>query len=344
MTACLEFQARSCAHIGSPLYATLFAGLATDHAAGGITATLLDGVSEQPAHDAVALRYVAAVHALALRGEAPHLAERYPSCGGSWDGSDITADFLGVVHSHRSAVEHGVRHRVQTNEVGRAVVVHSAMQWLAAHTQRPLRTVEVGASAGLLSHWMHFHYDSGESTWGDPNSALRFDASWYRRPPTRFHDLEVVERRASDVAPIDLTTEDGRVRMLSFLWPDQTGRITRLRAATDVALRHPLSVERGDAGEWVAAVLGGPAPQGVTTVITHTIVWQYLPAPTRAALRAALADAAGRATPDAPLAWLRMEPATAEHADVRATVWPGGQEHHLADVGYHGAGVEWLAD
>ncbi len=52
-------------------------------------------------------------------------------------------------------------------------------------------------------------------------------------------------------------------------------------------------------------------------------------------------EAGGRATDDAPLAWLRMEPA-GKWADVRLSTWPGGEERHLARVGYHGTPVKLL--
>ena len=53
-----------------------------------------------------------------------------------------------------------------------------------------------------------------------------------------------------------------------------------------------------------------------------------------------------RATPDAPVCWLRMEPA-GEVADVRLSTWPGRDGGHdeelLATTGYHGPPVRWLA-
>ena len=49
------------------------------------------------------------------------------------------------------------------------------------------------------------------------------------------------------------------------------------------------------------------------------------------------------ATPDAPLAWLRMEPAPGRLVpiELRLTLWPGGEERRLATVQAHGAWVNW---
>ena len=51
-----------------------------------------------------------------------------------------------------------------------------------------------------------------------------------------------------------------------------------------------------------------PAP-GLATVVAHSIVWQYVAPPSRDRLRSALRRAGVAATPEAPIAWLRMEPA-----------------------------------
>jgi hypothetical protein len=57
-----------------------------------------------------------------------------------------------------------------------------------------------------------------------------------------------------------------------------------------------------------------------------------------------IVDGAGaRATPAAPLAWLRYEPHREPYlgAELRLTSWPGGEDRSLALCGYHGDPVEW---
>ena len=63
--------------------------------------------------------------------------------------------------------------------------------------------------------------------------------------------------------------------------------------------------------------------------------------PTRSAsaFERAVAEAGARASDEAPLAWLRMEP-DVERAAIRITTWPGGEERLLARAGYHGTPVE----
>lgn len=347
----LHAQAASCATVGSPLYAALLEGLLADHRGSGLTAELLDGVSERPVHDAVPLRFLATGHLLALTGRAPRLARHYPSCGGSWHGAGgmddvLTVDFLDIAAAHRDEFVAGLQRNVQTNEVGRAPVLASGLAWIAARHRLPIDQLEIGSSAGLLSRWDHYAYDTGRAngTLGDPASAVRFGPQWWT---TAAPDLSVrptvVRRRACDISPIDISSESGRATMLSFVWPDQIDRIDRMRAAFSVAATVALHVDAGDAGEWLTTQLAGGPATGAVTVVFHSIVWQYLPTGTRDAVRQALATAGAVATASNPLCWLRMEPVTREHADLRLTTWPGGDEIHLADVGYHGADIRWFA-
>ncbi|CAB4887088.1 unannotated protein [freshwater metagenome] len=342
--ASLQAQAASAEHIGSPLYASLLSELLADHRAGGITADLLDGVSAQPTHDAIPLRYLATAHRLALAGDAPGLARLYPSCGGTWRGETLGREFIEVARQHRSAFEAGVRRNVQTNEVGRAPVLATAFALITRRHRMALDLLEIGASAGLLSHWDRYHYDTGFTSAGDPDSPLRFDARWWNDPkPSLSGKTVVASTRCSDIDPIDITTAAGRLTMLSFVWPDQQERLDRLRTALDIAARLPITVERADAGDWLQAQLALAPSTGVATVVFHSIVWQYLPRPTRDGVRRAIHAAADRASEQAPVFWLRMEPAGPTFADVRLTSWPGGGEEVLAEVGYHGTGIRWLA-
>jgi len=87
-------------------------------------------------------------------------------------------------------------------------------------------------------------------------------------------------------------------------------------------------------------MLAEPAP-GTATVIYHSLVMQYLDEGERAEFHRQIEAAGGRATTDAPLAWLRMELA-GDHTDLLLTTWPGGEERHLAHASYHGTPVELL--
>jgi hypothetical protein len=334
----LELQAAGCDLVGSPLYGRLLRGLASDYARGGITVDLLEGQSDRPVHDALALRLLGAVHRLVLTGQAPTLARFYPSAGGTLR-SDPTKAFLDVAAEHRHDLIAALGTQVQTNEVGRAASLIGGFAGIADRFGHPLRLLEVGSSAGLLLRFDAYRYETGRSSFGPPTSRVRFEHDWTGEPPDLSGGIDVAERTGCDVSPIDPATSEGRLRLLSFVWPDQGERFERLAAALEIAARTPVKVERADAGAWVEEHLRQRAP-GATTVVFHAIVLQYLGDSSRRSMRAAIESAGAEATAEAPLAWLRMEPAGLV-ADVRLTAWPGGEERVLAICGYHGQPVQW---
>ena len=334
----LALQAASCEALGSPLYARLLRGLLADHDAGGITVEILDGRSHRPTHDALPLRLLGVVHRLVLEGRAPTLGALYPSAGGG-GGGDPVGPFLAVCKELRTEVDAGLVRNVQTNEVGRATALVGGFALVARRTQLPLRLREVGASGGLLMNWDRYSFDTGRSRLGDQQSALRFGPASWTSPPDLSGTCVVADRRGCDVNPIDATSEDGRLTLLSFVWPDQSARFARLRAALEIATRHRVTIDKADAGAWVHDQLAD-AVSGQATVVHHSIVLQYLSPASLERLRQALHDAGRRATTRAPLAWLRMEPA-GPVADIRLTMWPGGREEHLGTTGYHGQDVRW---
>jgi hypothetical protein len=80
-------------------------------------------------------------------------------------------------------------------------------------------------------------------------------------------------------------------------------------------------------------------------VILHTIVWPYLDAATRTRIKAAISAAGRGASPEAPLAWLSVEPdATAGSANIRLTLWPGAATVSLGRADFHGRWVRWQRD
>lgn len=338
----LEHQRRACLRAGSALYARLIEAVAADVAAGGACAEILGPHERDPFASALPLRFLGSVHRLVLEGRAPALAAHYPSVGGD-PGPTLVADFLTTVAEARGDIEARLDDGVQTNEVGRSAALAPGYVTVARRSGLPLRILEIGASGGLNLRWDHYWYDTGATTFGDPASPVRFVRSWTGPGPLPdlALDVEVVERAGCDRNPIDVTTDDGRLTLRAYLWPDQVDRRTRLEAAFAVAARVPATVEAADLGAWLEERLAEPV-EGVATVVVHSIVWQYVSPEARDRMRAALVRAGERAAPRAPVAWLRFEPAGAV-GDLRLTWWPGGDETVLATAEYHGVPVYWGA-
>lgn len=331
----IENQRLGCELAGSPLYADLLDAVAADVVAGGVCAPLLAPLAAAPYGDAAILRFLAAVHLLVLEGDAPDLAAHYPSTGGT-PGPDVGARFVAEVARHADRVASQLALGVQTNEVGRSVALLTGYLELA-RAGLPLRILEVGASAGLNLRFDHFRYEAGDAGFGPVDSPLRFVDPWSGRPPDLARRIEVASREGSDLDPIDPTTDRGRQRLRSYLWPDQPQRRARLDAALAVAAAVPVPVEQADAVSWLRRKLAEPVP-GCQTVVAHSIVFQYLSADDRAACLALLDEAGARATAEAPLAWLRMEPG-GDQAETRLTRWPGGVTELVARSAYHGPPV-----
>ena len=341
----LRFQSDQCAVNGSMLYARLLAAAADDAEAGGPCAEVLRGHEKDPLGTALVLRFMGGVHRLALEGDAPDLAAFYPSAGGSIEAGDPWPAFIDTVARNVELLRERLGDGVQTNEVGRAAVLAPCFLTVAIETGHPLRVLEVGSSGGLNLRWDRFRYRDEADTWGDEGSPMLLEDRWSGNPrPWRdapSYEGLVIERAGCDPNPIDPTDEVGRQKLRSFVWPDQVARFALLDAAITVARANPATIDREDAVPWLEHALAAPA-EGVSTVVFHSIVMQYMNKAKRAAVAQAIADAGNRATPDAPVAWLRMEPGWVEgRADVTLTTWPGGRERLIALTGYHGSPVEW---
>lgn len=335
LAVAMRRQAQACEALGSAQYALLIRALVADLEAGGPTADLLEGRTDQPLRDAITLRLLAAVHRIVLRGDALGLADRYASVGGDNGPIDVQR-FLDVVARHHDEVVEALGQNVQTNEVARCAGLVPAFAEVARSTGLPLTMLEVGASGGLISNWDRYHYECHGSAYGDPASAVRLGHNW-ADPFDLSGVTEVRSRRACDVSPVDVSDPAARQRLLSFVWPDQRERFTTLAAALNVALAHAPRVECADAGDWIGVHLPTRAT-GTATIVFHSIVWQYLARDTKDRLRSVLEHEGNRATADRPIAWVRLEPA-GERADVRITTWPGGAERIIATCSYHGTDV-----
>jgi hypothetical protein len=353
MLEALRFQRAAVEHrsLASPLYASLIDTTIDDAVGGGICAEVLMAAPPglDPITDAVVLRFLGAVHRLVLEDKAPQLAAWFPTAGGTRQlaGHDPGPTFLGVVADHRDAIIDALSRGVQTNEVGRCATLAVGFTAVLRRWGLPLRLFEIGASAGLNLRWDQWRYEA-DGSWGDPGAVLRFADDAYR---ARLPDVSaplgpadaVAERHGCDRSPIDPGTAEGRTLLRSFVWPDQADRHERLDAALAAARDVPADVVAADAGDWLRERVS-EAPEGTATVVYHSIVWQYLAPRTRDRTRAAIFAAGARATPRAPVAWVRMEPGAnpTEAAELRLRCWPGDEESLLAQSGYHGRPV-WSA-
>jgi hypothetical protein len=336
IAARLQWQADACRMIGSPLYADLLERTKEDVLGLGPAWEILRGHENDPQYSVLGLRLLGEVNKLVLSGREPTLADAYANRepNPAWE------ELHDVLSRNAGELRGSIDRPVQTNEVGRSAALLFGFLTVAAETERPLRLLEVGASAGLNLRWDRFGYSANGFSWGPADSPLQLRFELEGEAPSLPQVVEIAERRGCDAAPIDVSTPEGRLTLRSYVWPDQPERIARMKAALEVAAEVPVSLERDTAAAWTERVLAEQTP-GQATVIYHSIISQYLGEEERATFYGHIEAAGARATVATPLAWLRMEPRD-DRADVHLTTWPGGKERLLARVGYHGSPVELL--
>ena len=322
-----RWQAGKCRELGSP-----FTGALLDEAAGWLDrgsawAPLVGRWPGEPLDDALPLRVAGALHARFLAGDA-RLAAHYPADGAAaWRAGEA------IAAEDPDGLAAWLRSPPQTNETNRALALFPGLLTVAARFDLPLDLLELGASAGLNLHMDGFGYET---------PAWRRAGDWRGPPPPLGAPLRVEGRAGCDVNPLDPAGEADRLRLRAYVWADQAARLARLEAALALAAGSGVRVERADAADWLQARLA-ERRAGATTVIYHSVFWQYPPEPTRRRLSAMIAAAGAAATADAPLAWLRFEPEAgpALRYPLTLTLWPSGETAVLAETDPHGRWVSW---
>lgn len=331
----------------TPFYTALCELLAVDCERDGPVTRVIAPFGDQPFSAAYTLRLLGGVHRMALTGEAPALAAHFPSTGGDGDADAAMRVLEDLMADPPATVLDAISRPPQTNEVGRSAALGSGLFVVAARTGVPLRLREVGASGGLNLRPDRYRYAQGDDGWGDPDAGVRFEDQWPDGGPPFAAGIPVADRRGCDQDPIDAADPDGAITLLSYIWPEPAERFERARAAIAIAAAVPAAIDRADAASWVAAACASAVP-GTALVVYHSVVWQYLDAAAQAAIRSALGDAGARASADAPVAWLRLEPnlETYVPAELRLTLWTGDEpeELFLATTGFHGGPIAWRGD
>ncbi len=346
-TDAFRLQARSCAELGSPMYAELLERLADDLEAGGPTAEVLEDHEDDPGRSALALRLLGSVHRLVLERRAGALAAYYPSVGGTWEPRGGVGAFLGLLGSEPDLARGWLDRPPQTNEVGRSAALMGGLLHLPTTERGSVRLHEIGSSGGLnlLADQFEFVDTAGEP-FGRRRSPVRLEPAWSAAPLARWSGLRFDHRSGCDTRPVDVSTTQGRLTLTAYVWPDQTARLERLRGALALAGDHPLVVRRLGAADFVDRITLHDA---ATTVLWHSVMWQYLPVPEQERVSARIQELGDRATEGSRFAHLFLEPTIrtdeAGHEYlVVLTTWPGGERRILGQAAPHGLPVTWESD
>lgn len=343
LVAAVRGQAEACAALGSPMYAGLLDRVADDVVARGPAARVLAGHEQAPGPSAVALRLAGSVHRLVLERRAGELAAYYPSVGGRWDADAGWRAFRRVLSEQSDAVREWLDRPPQTNEVGRATGLMGGLLEVATRWPLPVRLFEIGASAGLNLLADRFCYQASGLRYGDPASPVVLDPAWTGQLPPLDARVDVAERVGGDVAPVDVSTSEGRLTLTAYVWPDQINRLQRLRGAFEVARRVGFQLRRQSATDLVSGLRLRP---GATTVLWHSVMWQYLSDEEHGRLSAEVERLGAAATAEAPFAHLFLEPTRRSPGRrheflVVLQEWPGGERRVAGTSVGHGVPTRW---
>ena len=338
----LRSQGRFCARSGSPMYGELFELVANDVESGGVFGAILSGHEDDPSRLAVPLRLLGGLHRLVLDGRAARLRRWYPSAGGSWDAASAWPEIEDAAADHVEALRAALKQPPQTNEVGRSAALIGALLRMNRESDLPVRLFEIGSSAGLNLRADHYRYRFTGGQWGPSDSPVTIADAWRGALPPA-GGVRIIERHGYDIAPIDVTGADGEITVLSYVWPDQTARLERLRGAIEVARRVPARLQRQTAAD---AVAGLTPAAGALTVLWHSITWQYLSDEERDTVRTRVRALGGQADERSPFVHLTLEPARGGPESpirflIRARRWPGGELEILGECHPHGPPVHW---
>lgn len=341
----------------------------------------LQRLSADPLAAAVPLRWLAALHLLALQGIPPYArlwpdgapgaepargdqapagrvgpaAARAPGLahggpfGAAPDGSPdaaLDAAIEHAWHSHRTPMQMLLRLPPQTNEVQRSAALLPGLLHVAAQTELPLVLLELGASAGLNLWCDHYRHDHGIWSWAEAAPSLVLRSDWVGPPPPWQAQLHIVRRAGCDANPVDLDDSRQTLRLAAYIWAEQGERLHRLQQALPVAAacmaRSGVRIQAAGAADFLRLQLRQRRP-GQATVVMHSVVWQYIAPAQQADIEAQLLAAGRQADANSPLAWLRFEPSGPDLAvELRCRLWPLGDDRLLARCHPHAARIEWL--
>ncbi len=337
-------QADACRRLGSPLYGGLLEQIADDIALGGVCAEVLAGREHSRIREAVPLRLMGAVHGLVLTGRAPELAGFFPSAGGTAPEHPEAAwpALRKAVAGHRQWIRHWLDRPPQTNEPGRASMLIAGILHALGDEPRPVRLLELGASAGLNLRADRFRCTSAGFAWGPAGSPVQLDGAWrgpvprwLARAAARHPSFPVAERRGCDPDPVDPLSAQGALALRAYVWPDQAGRGARLEGALRIAAAVPAVVERRGAADFLSAVRLEP---GTLTVVWHSVMRQYVPEEEWRRVEAELDRLGGAADTAAGFAHIAFEPRRAQRLRgfLLSVRRDGGETEYLAEAAPHG--------
>ena len=325
-------QAKSCIAMGSPFLGQLLRLVAErlepDNA---VAETILNWSGDPHTRaDSLPLRLAGSLHALKLENLA--FSEVFPP--NTPDDDTLWRAINVSFTAHEAHFLHWLKSPPQTNEVRRSAILLAALAEVAKrYPDQPIALFELGASGGLNLLADHYQLRLPGLTLGSDAAKVVLKPDWSGPlPPAKLP--QVVVRQGVDLAPLDASNPNDRLRFLAYLWPDQPERLHLTELALSEVQKSSLGLDTGDAGAWLEGALA--RPQSALRVVFHTVAWQYFPRDTKARVLRSLSQS------ETPLLQISMEADDeTPGALVTLTHWPEARVETLGRADFHGRWVVW---
>lgn len=254
-----------------------------------------------PDQDAVALRFVAALHFLVISKQDSELEGISPPNPNAALGARSNVLRRAIRRYEKLILEY-LKSPPQTSEVGRSMAMLGGFLEVAERFGADMDVFGIGASAGLNLGFDQYYYQADSWHWGNPRSNVQFKLDWQGASPP-LSSIIVHQRKACDIAPINEATE--KDKLLSYIWPDQLERLKRIRRAIGYAARAKYRIDAMEAGEWLTMQLESAAMTR-PRVIYHSVIGQYFTEHQKQKFGAATEIMGSKASEKSPLIWLQF--------------------------------------
>jgi len=244
--------------------------------------------------------------------------------------------------SHTPIREVMLSRTTQTNEPARCAVLLP----LLAQLPQPLALIEVGASAGLCLLMDRYGYDYGDARIDPAPSDVAcvpvFTCKVSGAVPIPKAIPSIAWRAGLDLNPIDVRSEQDTAWLETLVWPGQEVRVTRLRAAINLARRHPPHLVKGDLLTDLPQLMA-TAPRAATLVVFHTAVLGYvLPPSARERFAATVKDAGAQWISNEAPGVFRSIASKAPPSPVSGRFLMALNGAPVAWTGPHGQSLDWF--
>lgn len=229
----------------------------------------------------------------------------------------------------------------QTNEPRRCALLVPPLGMIDG----PIALLEVGASAGLCLYpdRYSYSYDGRRLDPVDGESTVLLECATTGNPPIPARMPEIAWRAGLDLNPLDLTKADDVAWLETLIWPEQTERRARIRAAIDIVRAEQPRIVRGDAIDDLPALVA-EVPSDLTLVMVDSASIVYMMPEPRARFIEYVTSLPGRWISNegrgiVPSAAASLGPTTAPDRSEFVLALDG---EAIAFTGAHGQRLDWL--